>query len=263
MEQREQFITDGRCAPYAQACYLWRGAWSRTWHSHAEFQLIYVTEGTLLVECEANTWQMKRGWLHFLPPHTAHRLSTGGYEQLGIDIAMGDDTRDIVPLLRDYITEPAALRCPELLGDVRELLEQSKLGNRISQARFTAMLDRIVLKGLEARSRSNMERFDLELSKYLNEHMAEKLRLPELARHFHRSVPSLERMAQRHFGVGVIRLLQSYRLSAACTMLGTTDMRVSEIAERVGFGDPAHFSAFFRERMGESPSSYRRRSGLS
>lgn len=263
MERGKSFVIDSRYAPYTQACYLTRGAWSRTWHSHAEFQLIFVTGGALTVECEGACWRMTPGWLHFLPPHTPHRLSSEGYEQLGVDVGMQDDAREIVPLLRDYITEPACVYCPELIDDVQELLMQNKLGNRLSQARFAATLDRFVLRGLEARSRANMERFDKELSRYLSEHLSEKLLLADVARHFHRSVPTLERMAQRHFGMGVMRLLHGCRLSAACSLLGSTDLGVAEIAERVGFSDPAHFSAFFRKNTGESPSGYRRRIGLS
>lgn len=47
------------------------------------------------------------------------------------------------------------------------------------------------------------------------------------------------------------------RLSNAETMLRYTDMRVSEISERVGFDDPFYFCRIFTRRFGVSPQNYR------
>jgi len=35
------------------------------------------------------------------------------------------------------------------------------------------------------------------------------------------------------------------------------DTLISEIAEQVGFGDPAYFTNMFTKRMGMSPKAYR------
>jgi len=42
-----------------------------------------------------------------------------------------------------------------------------------------------------------------------------------------------------------------------------TDMTAAEVADRLGFGDPAYFARFFRREAGSPPSAYRARNPAS
>ncbi len=54
------------------------------------------------------------------------------------------------------------------------------------------------------------------------------------------------------------RELQVYHAS---DLLGQTSLRIKEIAQRLGFDDPYHFSRVFRAITGRSPAQYRRERG--
>ncbi len=245
--------------PYREIQLFKRGAdWNLGWHSHPFYQIILVTNGMLCVRCGADVWYLNRGQAHVLPMGCEHALSTKhGYEQLGIDLNVVGDERDIMPLLRDYVPQPTVINCPEALDDIGVLIDRCSIGNRISCARQISLLDTIVIKFLEAHTRSGTARFDMRLSGYINSHLADKLSLEDIAEEFHMSVPHLERMTRRHFGCSVIELRNARRLTNAKALLVSTDESISSIADRLGFCDQAHFSRFFKQRCNMSPSDYR------
>ncbi len=57
-----------------------------------------------------------------------------------------------------------------------------------------------------------------------------------------------------------MRFVKEVRLDAARTLLLSDGVRASEVAVRVGYESPAHFSRDFKRRFGTSPARYARRS---
>lgn len=58
------------------------------------------------------------------------------------------------------------------------------------------------------------------------------------------------------FGQPVFSYLHQYRLEQARQLLETEDMKVSEVAEIVGFGDRSYFAKAFRKKFGFNPKDY-------
>jgi AraC-like DNA-binding protein len=54
------------------------------------------------------------------------------------------------------------------------------------------------------------------------------------------------------------RLIREARTHEAKRLLARTDLTVRQVAERVGFTDPAYFCRFFRRETGVSPGAFRR-----
>lgn len=63
-----------------------------------------------------------------------------------------------------------------------------------------------------------------------------------------------------HTGMTFVEYLTRIRMEEAETLLSRTDLKVYEIAERVGFRDSHYFSLTFRKQTGLSPSEYREHS---
>ncbi|MBR2337229.1 MAG: helix-turn-helix transcriptional regulator, partial [Clostridia bacterium] len=59
------------------------------------------------------------------------------------------------------------------------------------------------------------------------------------------------------FGKSPVEYRNSLRLSNAETMLKSTDMRIGEIAQAVGYEDPFYFCRVFTKKNGLSPKKYR------
>jgi len=66
----------------------------------------------------------------------------------------------------------------------------------------------------------------------------------------------------RCFGYPPIEYRTRVRLQHACQLLRDHNLRISEIAQRVGYSDVYHFSKHFKQHLGISPSKYREQMSL-
>ncbi len=64
---------------------------------------------------------------------------------------------------------------------------------------------------------------------------------------------------RRTTGRSPLAIVHARIRAEADTLLDNSSLQIAEIAEALGFGDPAYFSRFFRRRCGEAPSTWRRR----
>jgi transcriptional regulator GlxA family with amidase domain len=94
---------------------------------------------------------------------------------------------------------------------------------------------------------------------WLQKNMARDIRMSDLAR----AVAVSERTMARRFVAAIgqtpLEYLQAVRLEAARALLETGDMTVQSVAAQVGYNDASSFSRLFRQGVGLSPGSYRRR----
>lgn len=65
------------------------------------------------------------------------------------------------------------------------------------------------------------------------------------------------KLFRQSVGMPPARYFERMRMHQACQALGKTDLRISEIANRLGYDDPLYFSHRFREAIGISPRRYR------
>lgn len=98
---------------------------------------------------------------------------------------------------------------------------------------------------------------------WLQEHMAETLRIAELADRLAVSERTLARRFQRVLGQSPLTYLQHLRIDTARALLEAGDLSNERIAQYVGYSDISSFSRLFRERVGITPGAYRERFQLS
>ncbi|MDZ7784627.1 MAG: helix-turn-helix transcriptional regulator [Halioglobus sp.] len=55
------------------------------------------------------------------------------------------------------------------------------------------------------------------------------------------------------------RLLEEARLDCADALLADARLNVAEVAQRLGYSDPANFGRAFRKLTGTTPAAWRRR----
>jgi AraC family transcriptional regulator, melibiose operon regulatory protein len=100
---------------------------------------------------------------------------------------------------------------------------------------------------------SNVER----LACFIAEHYTEPLSVEQIAQTVHLHPNYVMSLFRRSFGMSIIDYITQYRVSHAQFLLITTDMNVSEIALKVGFGSISRFYTAFKEVCGQSPVAYR------
>jgi PAS domain S-box-containing protein len=83
------------------------------------------------------------------------------------------------------------------------------------------------------------------------------LETTDLARKVALSVSQFNRQFKKRFHSTPRSYLMNVRLNAACHLLVTTELSMSEIAHRTGFYDQSHFTNQFAKTHGRPPSKYR------
>lgn len=92
---------------------------------------------------------------------------------------------------------------------------------------------------------------------FLEESAAGPLKMAEVARRFHLSLPTLNRKFQQTFGMTPYHYRLEQRMQRAEELLMQTTLPIKEIAFRLGYTKPLYFSAEFRRLRGISPGSFR------
>jgi YesN/AraC family two-component response regulator len=97
------------------------------------------------------------------------------------------------------------------------------------------------------------------LIQYLRKHYRENLTVEQIATHFNYHAGHINRVMRRSTGTTIHNYLVRCRMDAAKTLLLSTDMTVSQVAEEVGIESEAYFCNSFKKLTGITPKEYRRR----
>ena len=93
---------------------------------------------------------------------------------------------------------------------------------------------------------------------HVRQHYREKLSIADLAEVAGISVSSQERLFKKLFGLTPLMYLRKTRLNAACKLLRSTKVGLSEIPVQCGFNDQTSMTRAFRQELKITPLKYRR-----
>lgn len=97
--------------------------------------------------------------------------------------------------------------------------------------------------------------------KFIQENLAEPLRLKDAARSASLSTSYFSRMFKKSTALGFSEYLARVRVEQARKLLLKPNMHVSEVAFAVGFQSVTHFNRVFKKLTGHTPGEYRQRIG--
>jgi two-component system response regulator YesN len=92
----------------------------------------------------------------------------------------------------------------------------------------------------------------------INSRYGEDLNAPDLAKSLGISESSFSKLFKARTGYTFLEYLTLYRIKEAMELLDQKNMRVSEAASMVGYGDYRHFGEVFKKNTGLTPSEYRK-----
>ena len=103
----------------------------------------------------------------------------------------------------------------------------------------------------------NAEQIVQNVMIYLRENYSRQIDFAAVAEAQAVSAPYLSRLFHEYAGISPSRYLTGYRIEQAIKLLRDSRLSIGEIAERVGYPDPFHFSKTFKNTVGVSPSQFR------
>ncbi|UQZ33600.1 DNA-binding response regulator [Paenibacillus sp. PK3_47] len=97
-----------------------------------------------------------------------------------------------------------------------------------------------------------------EIREYLNQNYASDMTLQHIAERFFISRENVSRKFKGVTGENLSDYLTGLRVDKAKALLQHTNLRLSQIAELVGYEDEKYFSRVFKKATGQTPREYRR-----
>lgn len=252
-------------------------------HKHNYFEVNYVAKGNGTFIFEDENHVMQEGELCIIAPGSTH------------DFIIEDDSTVYTLCIRkssfDTAFFPLISRQDLLSYFFRQILKGTDRSNYLlffsgNGYGMRAMLHRLLIESIRTdnysntccnaivnliftelmRNYSKTVRFynyemgsDFSLVLQYIQHNYQSLTLSSLANFFHYSEPYLCNLIKQNTGFTFTELMKRLRLKDAVSYLENTDIKISEIAELVGYNSADHFSRVFRNEYKMSPLAYRKK----
>ncbi|MDB5054654.1 MAG: putative response regulatory protein [Bacilli bacterium] len=97
-----------------------------------------------------------------------------------------------------------------------------------------------------------------DIAKFIEKNYKEDISLQDIANHFYLSREYISRKFKLEFGINLSDYLSNIRMEKAKILLLNPHLRITQIAETVGYNDEKYFSKVFKKTTGLSPNEYRK-----
>jgi AraC family transcriptional regulator len=97
----------------------------------------------------------------------------------------------------------------------------------------------------------------LQVTDYINDHLAQDIQLPDLARLLEISQFHFSRLFKQSMGIAPHQYILQQRVERAEQLLKETKLPVMEIAMLCGFSSHSHLGKWIRQHTGMTPKAYR------
>jgi two-component system response regulator YesN len=115
-----------------------------------------------------------------------------------------------------------------------------------------------ISENLREKRRNYPEAKVYDIQEYLKENYALKdLSVESITSRFFISPSYLSKLFKQYTGNTFVEYLTELRVSRACELLKTSNRKLFEIAEMVGYSDPGYFTSIFKKYRGVTMSRYR------
>lgn len=96
-----------------------------------------------------------------------------------------------------------------------------------------------------------------QIEQYVSSHFHENMTLKDVAAKFYMNHAYLGQLFRRKKGIHFNEYLHQLRIEEAKRLLRRTDLKIAEVAKKVGYNDPTYFSGKFEKHEGVTPTAYK------
>jgi len=231
-------------------------------HTHFTYELLFAPQSEIILISEGGIERYQNRVL-IVPPGLKHCSTVEDGDGYNLLVLPQFDVREYPSLSSGGVT---ALEMPEdLCFYVRQLaLEWDRdEGTEVAEHLASLILCRVfgALLG-ERKAGKNALATPASpigiIEGYVNSNYSRNITLGNLSALVHLCDKQVARIIKREYGMTLTQLLAQKRVGAAEMLLKNTDMRISEIAQKVSPTAESSFFATFKELTGMSPLQYRK-----
>lgn len=234
-------------------------------HAHEGFQLLMPLAGRMHLSAGRHDHLLGPEWAALIFPHVPHGFShiDGTLEFLSVAVpAAWVEEWGAIAALPAGQPEVLTVRESRLWSVGQQLAQELEQPAAGAERVVAAALDQLGAYFFRAASKAPEQatveepRVLRAVARILNDY-GEELSVEALAAELAMSPRHFERCFKQTLGQTPKRFLIDVRIGAAREMLERSSLSVTEIALRVGFKNPSHFSDTFQRLVGQAPSAFR------
>ena len=254
-------------------------------HSHDFYEIAFVAEGKGYHHVGSETLPVAKGDLFMLPVGVSHVFRPSDAKNYGLIVynclfreevfgklnllssntMMSGEMMDFVHALH----RPDWFKLTDQYGEFDSLFRQMHYEyNRRNDPHMPIMLFTLLLQLLVRMDRMRSTRLSSKRSGgeqlddvigYINRHLGDPLTLQALAERSGMSERHLHRLMKAHTHQSFTAYVQHARMERSCELLSSTNVKLVQIAEQVGYHDLGSFSRIFKRIIGCTPGQYRKK----
>ena len=249
-------------------------------HWHQSMELVFVKQGTGLVQVGSVSYPAHGGDIFVFAPGTLHGLRQAQgqrmeYENIIFELELLGGAEDLcaekylLPIQSGRLPLPVRLTSNDLCYlQAAACLRELEDANRAKLPGYELLVKGALLRFLalllaQGKTLPPAETADTRRLKtvlqWLSAHYAEPLRVADAAGVCSCSASHFMRWFRQMTGQSFVAFLNEYRLNAAAEALQTTDETVLTIASRCGFENLSYFNRAFKAHFGMTPREYRKK----
>jgi len=231
-----------------------------------EYQLVYITKGSGVFECEKGQFPLKKGSVVLLRPGLWHRykptMETGWNEQyvgfngkiahhfLKYPLFSGNN-----PIIDIGIREDILSSCFKIY----DLITHEKPGfQKIASGMLVELLGYIIsFENQKEFSGKKIETIIEEVRYSIRNEVEKNLDWEKIAVEYNVGYSYFRKMFRKYTGMSPHQYHLELKILRAKELLVSTDKSVKEICFETGFHSEHYFSRLFKEKTGFNPSDYR------
>lgn len=249
--------------------------WEIHRHRHADLaQILYLRKGSAIVDIEGEQIEIAKPSIQIVPPLCVHGFRFS-HDVDGFVVTLA---APLVAWLREQIdAQQPVLQHPACYAAGKDRAYLDTLCSTLDREYATPAPSRdLLLRSLvsalvvwvarhDARQASAGERRDRgqvhlqAFSTLVEKHYREHLAIADYAAHLGITAVHLNAVCRRFVGQSALEVIHQRLLLEAKRNLIYTTLNISQIADLLGFSEPAYFTRFFKRLTGDTPNALRKR----
>lgn len=248
------------------------------WHWHEAVEFCYVLSGSVKVSTAGQSRVFQKGEGLFLnsnvlmsmtegddcilDSHLFHPVFLSGhfksvFETKYLNPVIQNRSLDMLPIPGETPVQRQLLQKLRQLSRLQENQDVELQTRNLVSEIWLLLLEELKHTEIKAVPGKNQDRI-LTMLAFLQENYARKLTLQDIAQAGAVSTRECLRCFQNSIHQSPIEYLTEYRIQAAAKLLESTELSVTEISMRTGWGSGSYFTKTFREIRGKTPNAYRK-----
>lgn len=248
------------------------------WHWHEALEFCYVQSGSVKVSTAGQAQVFQKGQGFFInsniltamtecgdciiDSHLFYSVLLGGhfksvFETKYLDPVIQNRNLDLLPLWGETGTQKQLLQKLRQLSLLQSQENAEFLTRNLLSEIWLLLLEELQNTRLNGSSAKNQDRI-LTMLAFIQENYQQKLTLQDIANAGAVSTRECLRCFQASIRQSPVEYLLEYRVQAAAKLLESTDLPVTEIAMRTGWGSSSYFAKMFHRLRGKTPNAHRK-----